>query len=79
MAQRPQLSRSLRQEGLPILPSSARIEQPKGVNEAIPGYGFLGTTPGLNRSERSLALTASPRSGPTRKISCIVRKSEECV
>src|SRR5678809_1166571 len=44
-----------------------------------PDYGFFGTAPGLNRSRRSFALTASPRYGPTWKISCIVRKSDECV
>lgn len=42
-------------------------------------YGFLGMAPGANRSERSSALAASASSGPTPKISCMVRKSEECV
>ena len=42
-------------------------------------YGFLGIAPGPNRSDRSSPFTASARNGPTRKISCIVRKSEECV
>jgi hypothetical protein len=32
-----------------------------------------------NRSDRSLALAASFKNGPTPKISCMVRKSEECV
>ena len=47
------------------------------------GYGRVGITPGLKRSERSVALAASPRNGDvppvafTWKISCMVRRSEE--
>src|SRR5580700_977770 len=49
----------------------------------IPLYGFVGITPGLNRSDKSVALAASPKNGDvppdafTWKISCMVRKSEE--
>ena len=52
------------------------LRQKKNVSS---DYGFLGTAPGLNKSERSIAFTASPRNGPTWKISCMVRRSEECV
>src|SRR5580704_8548741 len=46
-------------------------------------YGRAGITPGLNRSDKSAALAASPKNGDlppvafTWKISCMVRKSEE--
>ena len=48
-------------------------------------YGLVGITPGSNRSDKSVALAASPRNGDgpevalTWKTSCMVRKSEECV
>jgi len=38
---------------------------------------FVGIVPATNRSDRSLALQASPRHGPTPKISCMVSRSEE--
>jgi hypothetical protein len=53
-------------------------DQLRAVSERV-FYGFFGIAPGSNRSDKSLALAASARNGPTWKISCMVRRSEECV
>src|SRR5262249_28114320 len=52
--------------------------RPQGASSTR-SYSFLGMAPRLNRSDRSPAFAASPRNGPTWKIACMVRKSEECV
>lgn len=60
------------------LESRARRGQTSEVNRQGV-YGLPGIAPGPNKSDRSTALAASPKKGPTRKISCIVAKSDECV
>ena len=64
----------------PNLPSAENYflnPVPNPTSDSI--YGVFGMAPGANRSDRSLALAASFKKGATPKMSCIVRKSEECV
>ena len=70
-----------KESGAELVGSAPRVEQ----GEEYPTQWRDGMTPGAKRSERSVALAASPRKGEfppfarTWKISCMVRRSDEWV